>query len=99
MKSIKLESLNNQFDNVDISYDDILSYEIARENICGYMFFLDRKKDKSNPESTADIDKKIEDLIYLRDHLQIEDKYNVSLVLSELISEYRAAQELLKVKS
>jgi hypothetical protein len=93
MKSIKLESLNNQFDNVDISYDDILSYEIARENICGYMFFLDRKKDKSNHESIAEIDKKIEDLIYLRDHLQIEDKHNVSLVLGELIPEYKAEQE------
>lgn len=90
MKSIKLESLNNQFNNIDISYDDILSYEIARENICSYMFFLDRKKNRSSNENIAEIDKKIEDLIYLRDHLQIEDKHNVSLVLGELIPEYTA---------
>jgi hypothetical protein len=93
MKSIKLDSLTNQFTDINISYDDILSYEIARENICGYMFFLDRKKDKSSNEGIADIDKKIENLIYLRDHLQIEDKHNVSLVLSELIPEYKAEQE------
>lgn len=93
MKSIKLESLTNQFDNIDISYDDILSYEIARENICGYMFFLDRKKDDSNTESITEINKKIEGLIYLRDHLQIEDKHNISLVLGELIPEYKAEQK------
>ena len=89
MKSIKLESLTNKFDNVDISYDDILSYEIARENICSYMFFLDRNKNESSNEKNDEVDKKIEDLIYLRDHLQIEDKHNVSLVLGELIPEYK----------
>jgi hypothetical protein len=89
MKSIKLESLDNQFHTVDISYDDILSYEIARENICGYIFLLGRKKDESNNETIAEIDKKIENLIYLRDHLQLKDKHNVSLVLSKLIPEYK----------
>ena len=38
-------------------------------------------------------DKKIKEIIYLRDHLQIEDKHNVSLVLGELIPEYKAEQE------
>lgn len=89
MQSIKLDELSKKIDNVDIQYKDIVNYEIARENICGYIFFLSRKI-KSNAINNIDaINEKINELIYIRDHLQIEDRNNVSLVLSELIPEYK----------
>ena len=39
------------------------------------------------------MESKIEDLIYYRDNLQIEDKKNIQKVLNELIPEYKAEQE------
>ena len=39
------------------------------------------------------MESKIEDLIYYRDNLQIEDEENVQKVLNELILEYKAEQE------
>ena len=39
------------------------------------------------------MESKIEDLIYYRDNLQIEDKENIQKVLNELIPEYKAEQE------
>ena len=84
-----LDGLTKKFDGVEVKYNDIVNYEIARENICSYIFFLSRKlKEKSNNNVDL-INNKIQDLIYIRDHLQIEDKYNVSLVLNELIPEYK----------
>lgn len=42
--------------------------------------------------------KQIEDLIYYRDNLQIEDKENIQKVLNELIPEYKAEQEKQRAK-
>jgi hypothetical protein len=39
------------------------------------------------------IESKIQDLIYYRDNLQIEDKENIQKVLNELIPEYKIEQE------
>ena len=38
------------------------------------------------------MESKIQDLIYYRDHLQIEDKDNIQKVLNTLIPEYQAEQ-------
>ena len=38
------------------------------------------------------MESKIQDLIYYRDNLQIEDKDNIQKVLNTLIPEYQAAQ-------
>lgn len=89
MKSINLNELSKKIDNVNVEYKDIVNYEIARENICSYIFFLSRKvKDKTISNANL-INKKIEELIFIRDNLQIEDFDNVSLVLNELIPEYK----------
>ena len=39
---IKLDTLSADLKHVDIEYLDIVNYEIARENICGYIFLLSR---------------------------------------------------------
>jgi hypothetical protein len=44
------------------------------------------------------MESKIEDLIYYRDNLQIEDKENIQKVLNELIPEYKAEQEKQRAK-
>ncbi|EPR81113.1 hypothetical protein L289_3994 [Acinetobacter gerneri DSM 14967 = CIP 107464 = MTCC 9824] len=44
------------------------------------------------------LESKIEDLIYYRDNLQIEDKENIQKVLNELIPEYKAEQEQQRAK-
>jgi hypothetical protein len=40
MLSFDLSSLSNSFDNSEVEYTDIVNYEIARENICSFIFFL-----------------------------------------------------------
>lgn len=89
MLSIRLDQLKNEFIDVEIQYLDILNYEIARENICNYIFFLLRQKKVGTRVDIDSINDKINALIYIRDNLQIADKDNVSLVLSELIPEYK----------
>lgn len=89
MNSINLNELSKKIDNVEVEYKDIVNYEIARENICSYIFFLSRKVKDTNIINADSINNKINELIYIRDHLQIEDRNNVSLVLSELIPEYK----------
>ena len=51
--------------------------------------------ESQNAEPTAkmQIESKIQDLIYYRDNLQIEDKENIQKVLNELIPEYKIEQE------
>ena len=39
---MQLENLTANFQGVQIKYTDIVNYEIARENICGYIFLLSR---------------------------------------------------------
>lgn len=90
MQSIKLDTLTRKIDNIDIQYEDIVNYEIARENICSYIFFLSRKvRTIKLTKEINIINGKIAELIYIRDHLQIEDLKNISLVFSELIPEYK----------
>ena len=90
---MQLENLTANFQGVQIKYTDIVNYEIARENICSYIFLLSRISQNAEPTEKMQMESKIEDLIYYRDNLQIEDKENVQKVLNELILEYKAEQE------
>ena len=95
---IKLDTLSADLKHVDIEYLDIVNYEIARENICGYIFLLSRLSKDAKPKEKMQMESKIQDLIYYRDHLQIEDKENIQKVLNELIPEYKAEQEQQRAK-
>ena len=88
---IRLENLTASFQGVQIEYADIVNYEIARENICGYIFLLSRKSNSAAPAEKTEIENQIADLIHYRDNLQIEDKDNIHRVLQELIPEYKKA--------
>ena len=89
---IKLNNLSADLKHVPVEYLDIVNYEIARENICGYIFLLSRISKYAEPTKKILIESKIEELIYYRDHLQIEDKDNIQKVLNTLIPEYQAEQ-------
>jgi len=88
---IRLENLTANFQGVQIEYTDIVNYEIARQNICGYIFLLSRKSKSATPAEKTEIENQIADLIHYRDNLQIEDKDNIQRVLQELIPEYKKA--------
>ena len=95
---IKLNNLSADIKHVTVEYLDIVNYEIARENICGYIFLLSRISQNAEPTEKMQMESKIEDLIYYRDNLQIEDKENIQKVLNELIPEYKAEQEKQRAK-
>ena len=95
---IKLNNLSTDLKHVTVEYLDIVNYEIARENICGYIFLLSRISQNAEPTEKIQMESKIEDLIYYRDNLQIEDKENIQKVLNELIPEYKAEQEKQRAK-
>ena len=95
---IKLNNLSADLKHVGVEYLDIVNYEIARENICGYIFLLSRLSQHAEPTEKMQMESKIQDLIYYRDHLQIEDKENIQKVLNELIPEYKAEQEQQRAK-
>jgi len=95
---IKLNNLSTDLKHVTVEYLDIVNYEIARENICGYIFLLSRISQNAEPTEKMQMESKIEDLIYYRDNLQIEDKENIQKVLNELIPEYKAEQEKQRAK-
>ena len=95
---IKLNNLSTDLKHVTVEYLDIVNYEIARENICGYIFLLSRLSKDAEPTEKMQMESKIEDLIYYRDNLQIEDKKNIQKVLNELIPEYKAEQEKQRAK-
>ena len=88
---MKLTSLLEEFQGTQAEYLDIVNYEIARENICGYIFLLSRKSKSATPAEKTEIENQIADLIHYRDNLQIEDKDNIQRVLQELIPEYKKA--------
>lgn len=88
---MQLENLTANFQGVNIEYTDIVNYEIARENICGYIFLLSRQSKSATPAEKTEIENQIADLIHYRDNLQIEDKNNIKRVLQELIPEYKKA--------
>ena len=46
---MQLENLTANFQGVQIEYTDIVNYEIARENICGYIFLLSRISQNAEP--------------------------------------------------
>jgi hypothetical protein len=71
---MQLENLTANFQGVQIEYTDIVNYEIARENICGYIFLLSRISQNAEPTEKMQMESKIEDLIYYRDNLQIKIK-------------------------
>ena len=95
---IKLNNLSTDLKHVTVEYLDIVNYEIARENICSYIFLLSRISQNAEPTEKMQMESKIEDLIYYRDNLQIEDKENIQKVLNELIPEYKAEQEKQRAK-
>ena len=95
---MQLENLTANFQGVQIEYADIVNYEIARENICGYIFLLSRLSQHAEPTEKMQMESKIQNLIYYRDNLQIEDKENIQKVLNELIPEYKAEQEKQRAK-
>ncbi len=95
---IKLNNLSADIKHVTVEYLDIVNYEIARENICSYIFLLSRISQNAEPTEKMQMESKIEDLIYYRDNLQIEDKENIQKVLNELIPEYKAEQEKQRAK-
>lgn len=95
---MQLENLTANFQGVQIEYTDIVNYEIARENICGYIFLLSRLSKNSAFTEKMRMESKIEDLIYYRDNLQIEDKENIHKILNQLIPEYKAEQEQQRAK-
>lgn len=95
---MQLENLTANFQGVQIEYTDIVNYEIARENICGYIFLLSRISQNAEPTEKMQMESKIEDLIYYRDNLQIEDIENIQKILNELIPEYKAEQEKQRAK-
>ena len=95
---IKLDNLSADLKHVSVEYLDIVNYEIARENICGYIFLLSRLSQHAKPTEKMQIESKIQDLIYYRDHLQIEDKDNIQKVLNTIIPEYQAEQNNQKAK-
>ena len=88
---MKLTNLLEEFQGTQAEYLDIVNYEIARENICGYIFLLSRKSKSATPAEKTEIENQIADLIHYRDNLQIEDKDNIQRVLQELIPEYKKA--------
>ena len=90
---IKLNNLSTDLKHVTVEYLDIVNYEIARENICGYIFLLSRRSKDAEPTEKMQMESKIQDLIYYRDNLQIEDKDNIQKVLNTLIPEYQAEQK------
>ena len=89
---MKLTNLLEEFHGTQAEYLDIVNYEIARENICGYIFLLSRISKNAEPTKKMQMESKIQDLIYYRDNLQIEDKDNIQKVLNTLIPEYQAEQ-------
>ena len=89
---MKLTNLLEELHGTQAEYLDIVNYEIARENICGYIFLLSRLSKNAKPTEKMQMESKIEDLIYYRDNLQIEDKDNIQKVLNTLIPEYQAEQ-------
>ncbi len=89
---IKLNNLSTDLKHVTVEYLDIVNYEIARENICGYIFLLSRISKDADPTKKIQIESKIEELIYYRDNLQIEDKDNIQKILNTLIPDYQAEQ-------
>ena len=89
----QLTSLLNEFQGIQVEYLDIVNYEIARENICSYIFLLSRISKDAEPTEKMQMESKIQDLIYYRDNLQIEDKDNIQKVLNTLIPEYQAEQK------
>ena len=90
---MKLTNLLEEFHGTQVEYIDIINYEIARENICGYIFLLSRLSKDAEPTEKMQMESKIQDLIYYRDNLQIEDKDNIQKVLNTLIPEYQAEQK------
>ena len=90
---MKLTNLLEEFHGTQAEYLDIVNYEIARENICGYIFLLSRLSKNTEPTEKIQMESKIQNLIYYRDNLQIEDKDNIQKVLNTLIPEYQAEQK------
>ncbi len=57
-----------------------------------YLPIISNIQKMQNPPKKMQMESKIQDLIYYRDNLQIEDKDNIQKVLNTLIPEYQAEQ-------
>lgn len=89
MSSISLHTLSSNFTDVKVEYKDIVNYEIARENICSYIFHLSRLVKNCDPKTMGLINEKLDYLIYIRDNLQIEDFESIIIIFKEIIPEYK----------
>lgn len=90
MISIDLDDLSKNFDDIETVYIDIANYEVARENICSYIFLLARKLENACVSEKILIETDISKLTFIRDNLKIADRTNVNKVLNEIIPLYIA---------
>ena len=95
---MKLTNLLEEFHGTQAEYLDIVNYEIARKIYAVISSYYPEYPKMPNPPKKMQMESKIEDLIYYRDNLQIEDKENIQKVLNELIPEYKAEQEKQRAK-
>ena len=82
-----LDSLDKALlDQQGIEYIDIVQYEIARESICSLIFRLSREEKLADYEQQDILQKNINTLIYIRDHLQIHDRASIQKIMAEIKS-------------
>lgn len=82
-----LDSLDTALvDQQDIEYNQIIDYEIVRESICSLIFKLSRQMKLADPEQQDVLQKNINKLIYIRDHLQIHDRASIQKIMTEIKS-------------
>lgn len=94
MFPINLNELKKSFEHIDVSYEDIVNYDIVRGNICAYIFLISRKLKKiASTNERKHLQEKLDALIYLRDELKIEDRANVRIVLKQIIPMYQQDRE------
>lgn len=58
-----------QLEKQDVEYKDIIYYEIVREAVCSLIFKLSRQEKLADSKQQEIIQKNINKLIYIRDHL------------------------------
>ncbi|WP_313390950.1 hypothetical protein [Acinetobacter sp.] len=73
-------------DQQRIEYKQIIDYEIIKESICSLIFKLSRQTKLADPEQQDVLQKNINKLIYIRDHLQIHDRASIQKIMAEIKS-------------
>ena len=73
-----------QLEQQDIEYKHIIDYEIVRGAVCSLIFKLSRQEKLVDSKQQEIIQKNINKLIYIRDHLQIQDHSSIQNIMSEI---------------